>query len=456
MNKTESIYITVYMKEKYRFSSYSIVVPLNSEIENVFMMHGYTGAIDVLSKEIAGYLQSHDNFTKEDVPCSQTTIDVLEKRGYITKWSKEEEIEYAKRLANALYRKENILNNNFTVVVTYDCNFRCPYCFEKNIKKDTTTFTEEMTDRLYKAILEIAPEQKLRNNTITLYGGEPLLKENKESVTYLVETGKKLGFKFSAITNGYDLDYYEDLLGPDCICHIQITIDGMPELHNQKRIHRCGLQTFDKIVQNVGLALEKEVSVSIRVNTDRNNIQQLNELYQLFSEKGYTDNKLFYMYSALLRHHDVGAAPQNILSQKEYIQQIKESNIRCSHHDYGLSNRISTAIKRNSPLSLTASFSGAQNKGFVLDPLGRIYPCWEVVNQEEHLLGSYDGECITWNNHVQHTWRNSIAVKSECIRCKYVFLCRGGCPAHQLYKKQCTHIEEIVHHTVDRTYVSIK
>lgn len=440
------------MKETHRFSSYSIAVPLDSEPENVFMMHGYTGAIDVLSKEIVKYLQSHEHFTKKDIPCSKTTIEALEKRGYITKWSKEEETEYAKRLANALYRKENILNNNFTVVVTYDCNFRCPYCFEKNIKKDTTTFTKEMTDKLYKAILEIAPEQKLRNNIITLYGGEPLLKENKEAVTYLVETGRKFGFKFSAITNGYDLDSYDELLGPDCIYHIQITIDGMPDLHNQKRIHRHGLQTFDKIVQNVNLALKKKVSVSIRVNTDRNNILQLNELQQLFTKKGYTDNKLFYMYSALLRHHDAGVAPQNILSQKEYIQQIKKSNIRCSHHDYGLSNKISTAITRNSPLCLMASFCGAQNRGFVMDPLGRIYPCWEVVNQEEHLLGMYDEGCITWDNHVQYVWRNNTVIKGECIKCKYVFLCRGGCPAHHLDKKHCTHIEEIVHHTINRTY----
>lgn len=443
------------MKEAYRFSSYSIVIPLDSEPENVFMMHGYTGAIDVLSKEIAEYLQSHDSFTNKDVPCTKATIDVLEKRGYITKRSKEEEIEYARRLANALYRKENILNNSFTVVVTYDCNFRCPYCFEKNIKRATTTFTEEMTDKLYKAVLEIAPEKKLRNNTITLYGGEPFMKENKEAVINLVEKGKKLGFKFSAITNGYDLDFYEQLLGPDSVCHIQITIDGMPELHNQKRIHRCGLQTFDKIVQNIGLALNKNVSVSVRVNTDRNNIHQLNELQQLFASKGYTDNRLFYMYSALLRHHEIGAVPQNILSQKEYIKQIEKSKIRCSHHDYGLSNKISTAIKRNTPLSLGASFCSAQNRGFVLDPFGCIYPCWEVVNQKEHLLGMYDKEYITWNNHVQDIWRSSPVIKGECVKCKYVFLCRGGCPAHQLDKKQCTHIEEIVHHTVNKTYGKI-
>lgn len=175
----------------YRFSSYSIVVPLDSEPENVFMMHGYTGATDVLNKEIVSYMRGHESFTKDELPCSKETSEALEKRGYITMRTKEEEVEYARRLANALYRKENILNNNFTVVVTYDCNFRCPYCFEKDIKKKASTFSKEKTDNLYKAILEIAPDKELRNNSIVLYGGEPLLKENKNAVAYLVGKGKE-------------------------------------------------------------------------------------------------------------------------------------------------------------------------------------------------------------------------------------------------------------------------
>jgi len=442
------------MRDYYRFSSYSIVVPLDSEPENVFMMHGYTGAIDVLDKEIAVYMQNHNEFMKHELPCSKNTTDILEERGYITKRSKDEEVEYAKRLANALYRKECILSNNFTIVVTYDCNFRCPYCFENGIKRDTTTFTKEMTDKLYKTILEIAPERKLRNNTITLFGGEPLLKENKDAVTYLVREGQKLGFKFSAITNGYDLDYYEDLLGIESICHLQITMDGMPELHNRKRIHKHGMLTFDKIITNIGLALEKEVNVSVRVNTDIDNVQQINELQQLFTDVGYVGKKTFYMYSALLRDHSNGKRPKNILSQNEYIKQIKETGIKCSYHDYGLLNKLTSAIKNNQPLSLAASFCGAQNKGFVFDPLGYIYPCWEVINNKEHILGTYYNNEIVWNNKTQNIWRKNAIANNECIKCKYSFLCRGGCPAHQLYKKRCTHIEDIVHYTINKAYIS--
>ena len=436
----------------YRSSSYSIVVPLDKEPENIFMIHGYSGAIDILQKEIAMFLKTHDQFEKEELPCSNETAERLEKRGYITKLTINEEIEYVRRLAFALYRKENILTCNFTVVVTYDCNFRCPYCYEKDIVRTTNSFSQEMTDSLFKTIQAIAPERKLRKNIITLYGGEPFMKENYENVKFLVRRGITEGFRFSAITNGYDLDRYEDLLGPDSICHIQVTIDGMPDLHNKKRIHKCGIPTFDKIIQNIALALEKKVRVTIRVNTDSQNIHQLKELQQIFTEKGYTNNAQFHMYSALLRNHADQNAPKNVMNQKEYIEQIKNLDVDCSFHDYGLSDKIATSIKRNKPISLGVSFCGAQNRGFVLDPLGNIYPCWEVVNQKEHLLGKYNQDGIQWNDAVNDRWRSSKIADRKCVECKYVFLCRGGCPAHQLDNHRCTHMEDIVHYAVNRTY----
>ena len=53
---------------------------------------------------------------------------------------------------------------------------------------------------------------KLRNRTITLFGGEPLLRENKDIVAYILQKGKEYGYTFTAISNGYDLDAYEDWL----------------------------------------------------------------------------------------------------------------------------------------------------------------------------------------------------------------------------------------------------
>ena len=177
--------------EKYRLSSYAISIELESEPDDSLLIHGYTGAIDLIDKSIVKFLIENSFFDRAMLPCEESTKDALERRGYITLQTEDEEKEYFKRLATALFRKESMLRKGFTFLITYDCNFRCPYCFEKDIQKDGTAFTKEMVDKAYQAILQIAPDERLRSNSITLYGGEPLLKRNKNIISYIIEQGKK-------------------------------------------------------------------------------------------------------------------------------------------------------------------------------------------------------------------------------------------------------------------------
>lgn len=439
------------MDKKYRFSSYTIVTGLDHEPDSACLIHGYTGAIDVVDKDIVAFLESHNAFGKSDIPCSEDTREALEKRGYITKMTAEEETEYVKRFADALFRKEKAYGAGFTVVMSYDCNFRCPYCFEKGIKKDPTTFTPEMTEKLYRAIEQIAPDKKQRSNEITLYGGEPLMKDNKEAVTHFIKRGKELGFSFSAITNGYDLDHYEDIL--EDLRFLQITIDGVRERHNARRLHRDTIPTFDKTVENIGIALNKGVKVSVRVNTDRDNMEDLKVLDKMFEKLHYNDNELFNMYSALLQDYsDTEKKEYKFMTQSEYIKKMEKLSLGNICQDHGLSRKISSAIKRNRPIRFSSTYCSSQTKGFVLDPLGYIYPCWEVVNQKVHCLGSYKGDEITWNEEALNTWRKCTLTEYNCIKCKYALLCGGGCPASRLKHNRCIRMEDVVNNSVNRAF----
>ena len=443
------------MNKDYRLSSYTIVTELDHEPDCACMIHGYTGAIDVVNKDIVAFLESHNIFKKSDIPCSETTQETLEKRGYITTRTAKEETEYVEQFAKALFKKETILGSGFTVVMSYDCNFCCPYCFEKGIRRDTTTFTHEMTDKLYQTIETIAPDKKLRSNEITLYGGEPLMKENKEAVTYFIKRGKELGFTFSAITNGYDLNHYEDLL--ENIRFVQITIDGVRERHNARRLHCRAIPTFDKIVENIGLALEKGVKVAVRVNTDRDNIDDIKKLNSMFDELHYNGNKLFSMYSARLQDYSEGEKSEyKYLAQTEYVQKLDKLDLGYICQDYGLSNKISSAINNGKPLLFRSTYCNSQTKGFVLDPLVYIYPCWEVVNRKEHRLGCYKGDEIIWNNEIMDMWRKCILLEKDCIKCKYALLCSGGCPAARLKSNRCLRMEDLIRTSVNKAFKTQK
>lgn len=306
--------------EKLRISSYVIPIKLEDEINKYMLMHGYTGAIDIVGEEVVTKLLHHQGQFIDLTSFDEEIGEYLIKRGYLTTKSENEEYEYVKRLASALHKKKKIVNSSFTFVVTYNCNFKCPYCFEKeaiqNIHK-TITFTKEMVDKAYLLIQEIQPDNELRPGVITLFGGEPLLKENKEIVRYIIEQGRALGFRFDAVTNGYDLDAYEDLLSSENFNHLLITVDGTEERHNSTRIHKKNSSTFDIVIKNIGIALNGGVGVTVRVNTDKSNIQELNDLKSLFDSLHYTDNSNFFMDSAMLRNYD-----KKITDELKYMTKI--------------------------------------------------------------------------------------------------------------------------------------
>ncbi len=446
--------------ENLRTSSYMIPVKLEKEEGKYMLIHGYTGAIDIVTEELLAGIKNKSIVNS----FSQETLKKLLERGYLTTRSDKEEYAYVERIANALYKKSSILYSAFTWVVTYNCNFRCPYCYESREEKDSKlkiVFTHEQVDKAYDAMDEIQPRKELRANQITLYGGEPLLAENKNIVSYIVKKGVEKGYRFDAITNGYELDSFLDLLGEDKIFKLQITIDGPKDVHNQMRKHFEDNETFDRIINNIKLALDKNIYVNVRVNTDGNNIKYLSKLKKYFEDKAFFSYDKFVVYSAVMIDNSSITSLEHkslrFLSTKHYMEEHKQYKTISFCQDYGLFNSIYNAISSKHPINLNSVFCAAQTSGYVLDPLGNIYPCWETIGQKQYLLGTYSTNGIQWNESVINLWREkTFFSKDECKYCKYFLLCRGGCPFNSINTEnknnQCSYFREILKISVNRAY----
>lgn len=441
-----------------RVSSYVISIKLEESNGKYLLIQGYTGAIDIVKESIALKLENNDIAGLPEV-----TLQTLRSRGYITDRTKEEKVGYVERIAHALHKRDKILYKSFTWVVTYNCNFRCPYCFEKRENKDSShriVFTKEQVDRTFAAMNEIEHRKQLQNPIITLYGGEPLLKENKEIVTYIVREGKNRGYKFHAITNGYDLDSFLDLLSPGLICQLQITIDGTKKLHNQKRKHFEDPDSFDKIISNIKLIFQRKLNVNIhiRINVDNHNLNDFKALYSYFGQIGFLAYKNFKVYSALIQNNgEVQGQDKNdvdFLSESEYLKGNENMGTISSCAGYNMIyKKIHLALTSKRAMPLTAVYCAAQTGEYVFTPLKEIYPCWEVVGDKNFQIGTIGHNSITWDEEELKKWHSHDVASFTCKYCKYVFLCGGGCFA--MKNNQCLLFGKMITKAVNAVFNGI-
>lgn len=451
--------------ENLRVSFYTIVIPLENSKNDYMLIHGYTGAIDIVPQHIGEFLMHND----ADIKYWNYSHDVLSKlvqRGFITEKNVDEEITFVSKIADALHLYQKSNYKKFYFIVNYNCNFRCPYCYENLASGKGKTWshqimTKEIVDMAFDSLMKIEPNKNKHNKEIVLYGGEPLMDENLEIVRYIVEKGTSLGYCFSAITNGYDLNYFVSLLGPELIKKIQITLDGYRSYHNKRRFHYKKGASFDKIIENIQLALHKGVQVIIRSNVDDFNVESIKELLLYFKRLDLYDNPLFTFYPAMLKNNlnsvlDV-TKNANISFIKSSIE-FEDINDEFRNNVGAYSGLILYALKNKKPLRLCPTYCGAQTGLYILDPNYDIYCCLESVGLPQYVIGNYKNK-LEWNT-TYSAWKERTTTSiPKCKKCKYSLICGGGCVAKIMHKglnkPYCDSFSDVFRANARRAYIEL-
>ena len=449
--------------ESLRKSSYIISTRLHDG--KTMWIHGYTGAIDIVSARLADYLGAHDAFAPGDFPLGEEVFARLTKRGYLTTKTKEEEQAHVAHVAGLLHEAHKRMYKNFGFVVTYNCNFRCPYCFENGISGNGQAwsgqvFTRKMVDRAYAAMREIEPRRELHAKNVLLYGGEPLLAKNKDIISYIVEKGVAEGRKFYAVTNGYDLDCFVDLLSNEKINQIQVSLDGYRNYHNVRRRHYKTNETFDKIIENIGIALSCNIKVFVRINTDANNFGDIKRLQDLFKSLGYSDKQNFFYQPAFLQKFNNSNQGIVFQSRKEHVQQVYSAfKGETTCQDFGLYKKVRLALQKGTSLDIMSASCSSQYGSYLFDPYGYIYTCWETVGKKEHSIGQYKDNPINWAPTQARWFNRHVGNAPNCSHCKYALLCGGGCLAKAKFTPEqgfgnsvCRDYAPILHQAVQEAY----
>jgi len=317
-------------------------------------------------------------------------------------------------------------------IPTYYCNLRCTYCYEG--KKDKLKrISKEETDAIIrfaeKRILDSNSNTPVKELSVLLYGGEPLL--CKKELLYFCEEITKLASRYS-IDLSIDMVSNLTLLDEETIdfiskydIHVQVSIDGDKEEHDIRRIRADGSGTFDVIIANLERLIEKGLksNITIRLNTDVSNKESVIFLYKK-AMKYSNDVYLGYLtkYGSLNDSFTSKCIETNCDDSKAIVLPssfYKRLNLPIPQH-----------FGKKGPCSLNC-----ENK-YLVDCFLDVYKCDLLIGHKECRVGyiDYEGNFIK-NGQYYSQMCFSPAKSEKCINCKLLPMCGGGCPAKEYLKQ---------------------
>jgi uncharacterized protein len=429
--------------EKYKKSFYSVFSPIGTD--EYLLVNTYTGAVDVIDLDVKELLETIQDIDKREIEENMELLSYLEERGHILSLCKKEEISSLESLFADTFNSQ-VKKRSYAIVLTYDCNLRCIYCFEKDVWKKKKTWVKKVLgkneiDKIFKSIKEIDKLfQNKYNLPIELTGGEPLLLRNRENIMYTLEKGQKEGYKFIITTNGVTLNEYINLIkNYDPIC-IRVTLDGIKEIHDKRRINPHGEGSFDQIIEGIKLARENGIPLYIKTNVDTGNINEVPDFVEFIRSEGWADDPEITYGIALVKEYD--NIPNIIKNRKYMINKItelfkKHPEVRILYFSIPGGEFFEKIFEGN---YFIPKFYGCTSlvSQFIFDPHGSIYPCMLGLSGNIWRVGKYIPELSFEESKIKSLRNRNIFNMQKCKKCTFALLCGGGC-AYDAYRIRGTY-----------------
>lgn len=316
-----------------------------------------------------------------------------------------------------------------TICPTLECDFACPYCFERH---RAGAMTQAVQDDLVAFATRTLSDYHPTSMEVTWYGGEPLLELDviRSVSSGLIGACEKRDVRYDAgiITNGYNLDARAcDVLRCARVSTIQITLDGADAAtHDRTRHLRGGAGTFERILANVGQACD-QFEITIRCNVHKGNAAAYPRLEERMSSLAARRGAKVDVYAGHMDAH--GSFGAQALSGQEFAE-LRRANAH--------------TVKRmgyNGPVCMVPKLLDV-----VVDERGNLYKCLEHVGRRDDAFGNVaDFDFATPKGAgadvLSHCFEQAWPDDDECMGCPVLPVCMGGCPERRREgAKECSEL----------------
>jgi uncharacterized protein len=324
-------------------------------------------------------------------------------------------------------------DNDLSLVVqpTASCQLGCHYCGQQHSIK---LMSDEDQERFIERARNKLETNKFSSLSIGWFGAEPLLGLSviRTLTPQLRSLAKKFGCTYNAIivTNGLALteEIAEELVNDLGIDSIEITLDGVAEFHDARRMQKNGAPTFDKIFANVVTLANRQdldIRLSIRCNVDYQNHESVTLLLKELSTAGIQKKIMFYVAPI----HSWGNDAHNLsLSKEEFA--AWEITWFGKMVELGFNVGL---IPGRKPLVCMAISPNAE----LVDAYGNIFNCTEVSyvptysknNENEYAIDHLSGkQTVGLRNRLGNFNERVSQGEYQCSTCPMLPVCGGHCP----------------------------
>lgn len=338
-------------------------------------------------------------------------------------------------------------------VTNYACNFDCPYCYQSGYEHEKQRLTRKVIDTFFSFVNQKFGERK---KYITLFGGEPLLNgtNHKELIRYFFQQAASNSLEVAVVSNGYHVLDYLDIFKLAKIREVQVTLDGLKDVHDQRRFLQGGGHTFDRIVKGIDALLEHQMPVNLRMVIDNDNIDELPRLADFAIEKGWTSQPWF--KTQLGRNYELHECQTNqdklfsrLAMHGKLYELIKTHPSILEFHRPAFS--ISRFLFENGelPSPLFDACTGAKTE-WAFDFTGKIYSCTATVGKAGEELGTFFPEVVSKSDEIENWEDRDILSIQACKTCNLALACGGGCASvaknkhGSLHEPDCRPVTELL------------
>lgn len=316
------------------------------------------------------------------------------------------------------------------------CNMRCRYCFyademEHREQSSYGLMSEETLEILVRKVLESGGGPY----HFAFQGGEPTLAglDFYRSLIRFVDKYKKDGVavSYAIQTNGLAIDEeWAEFLSKHHFL-VGVSLDGIRDIHDLYRKDAGTRGTFARVMSGIHLLERYGVEFNILTVVTAQSARSIGKIYNFYKKCGFTYQQYIACLDPLEEErgqHQYSLTPEKyeffLKTLFDYwYQDMKQGNFVYIRYFENLAG-----ILKGCPPE-TCSMNGFCSVQWVIEADGSAYPCDFYVLDEWRMgnVRTDSFEDMMLNCERSGFIDTSLVPPEDCKKCKWGFLCRGGC-----------------------------